>query len=432
MSDRRTRVVIVGGGAGGVITAAALARSAAAIPLDVRIVERTHLTGPGLAYRTADPSLLLNNYAGRMSAVPDDPDDLLRWCAAAGVEATADTFLPRKVYGRYLTDLLARMPTQPGSRVWRIRGEAVDLDETDSGYLVSTANGLRLHGDVVVLALGNPPPRSLAWMGVDKSVLFDDPWDPALVQRIGARARVLLVGTGLTMVDVAAQIADARPDVRLAAASRHGVLPQPHRSVDRGPAAPYTGEGSLRAILAEVRTAAREGQDWRSVVEAVKGVGNDLWKGLDAAERSRFQRHVARYWEVARHRMAPAMATVIDDLVASGRLRVTTSDAVNPADFDHVVNCTGPAPLTTPGWNPLVDNLRGKGMLREGPLGLGADIDSDGALIDSRGLPALNLFLVGAARRGVEWEVASVPDLRRQATAIAQRVAIPALDGLAG
>jgi uncharacterized NAD(P)/FAD-binding protein YdhS len=424
--------VIVGGGAAGVITAAALARSAAAMPLDVRILERARVTGPGLAYGRVDPGLLLNNYAGRMSALDDDPDDLLRWCAATGVDAGPDTFLPRKVYGRYLTGLLDRQPARPGSRAWRIRGEAVDLDETETGYLLTTADGLRVHGDVVVLALGNPPPRPLAWMGVDGDKVSDDPWDPALVERVAPRSRVLLVGTGLTMVDVAAQISKARPDVQLTAVSRHGVLPQPHRPDDRGPVAAYAGDRSLRAILTEVRTTARDGQDWRAVVEAVKIVGNDLWKGFDEAERSRFCRHLARYWEIARHRMAPDMATLIDDLLASNRLVVATSDRVDADDFDHVVNCTGPAPLATPGRNPLVDSLLRKGLLRAGPLGLGVDVDSDGALADARGLPAPNLYVVGAARRGVEWEVASVPDLRRQAAVIAQQVAAPNLDGLAG
>ncbi len=87
-----------------------------------------------------------------------------------------------------------------------------------------------------------------------------------------------------------------------------------------------------------------------------------------------------------------------------------------------MVNCTGPAPVSSPGWNPLVDRLAVAGMLRPGPLGLGVDLDADGALVDAHGVAARGVYAVGAARRGVEWEVAAVPDLRRQADALVRHL----------
>jgi uncharacterized NAD(P)/FAD-binding protein YdhS len=437
LQDRPTRVLVVGGGAAGVITAAALLREAAGAPVDVRIVERGAAVGPGLAYGTEDPLHLLNNYAGRMSALEDEPGDLLAWCAEQGVAATADTFLPRSTYGRYLATLLDRVSVPAGSRVSRLRGEVVDLDDTGIGYRATLASGAQLHADVAVLALGNPPPRPLAATGLTMNrvdAVVEDPWSPRLTGLVPDDGRVLLVGTGLTMVDVAARIATTRPFATLTAASRHGLLPERHLAADRGPVPPYDGPGDLGALVAAIRRPAERGEDWRPAVEAVKGVANDLWAGLAAEERERFVAHVARHWEVVRHRMAPAMATLVDDLVASGRLAVTTSHDLDPASYDVVVNCTGPAPVTSPGWSTLVDRLAVKGMVWPGPFGLGVDVDPVGALVDEHGLPARGLYAVGAARRGVEWEVAAVPDLRRQATRVAQHLlATPAaLDGVAG
>ena len=188
--------------------------------------------------------------------------------------------------------------------------------------------------------------------------------------------------------------------------------------MDRGPVAPYDGGAGLGDLIAAVRRTAERGEDWRSVVEAVKGVANDLWAGLPAEDRERFVRHVARHWEVVRHRMAPAMAGIVDDLVTSRRLRVVGGGTVDASSYDLVVNCTGPAPVTTAGWSPLVDRLAVKGMLWPGPFGLGVDVDPVGALVDEHGVPARGVHVVGAARRGVEWEVAAVPDLRRQAAAL--------------
>lgn len=427
MGDRPTRVLVVGGGAAGVIAAATLLRRVDG-PLDVRIVERHDVVGPGLAYRTADPLHLLNNYAGRMSAFDDDPEDLLRWCAAEGMVVAPETFLPRHVYGRYLAELLGRVDVRPGSRVSRLRGEVVRLDEGPTGYVAGLASGAQVVAEVVVLALGNPPPRELPGRRDLGTAYAADPWAADLPDRIGRGSRVLLVGSGLTAVDVAAQLADAHHDIEMVAVSRHGMLPRRHHEHAPAPGAAFpVTESTLTEVLAEVRRRATAleatGGDWRELVEAVKVVATDLWAGLSAADRDRFVRHVARPWEVARHRIAPAVAGIIEGLLLDGRLRVKTPDAVDATSFDLVVNCTGPAPACTPGWSPLVDALAARGLLRANAAGLGLDLTPDGLLVGASGVSARAIHVLGAARRGVEWEVAAVPDLRRQVAAVVAHVA---------
>jgi uncharacterized NAD(P)/FAD-binding protein YdhS len=427
MAARQVRVLVVGGGAAGVIAAAALLRHGSA-PVDVRIVERADTVGPGLAYRTPEPVHLLNNYAGRMSALEDDPGDLVRWCLGQGLAVSPETFLPRHVYGRYLAGLLRRVDGQPGSRVTRLRGEVVSLEEGAAGYVARLASGGRMVADVVVFALGNPPPRDMPGYGALGASYAADPWVPGLVDRVGPGSRVLLVGTGLTAVDVAAQLAGAHHDVEMVAVSRHAMLPRRHRPAAPRAAAPFRASPvDLAGVLAEVRhRGARleeEGVDWRTLVESVKAVANDLWAGLPPRERDRFVRHVARHWEVVRHRMAPQVAEVVEGLLLDGRLRVMTPASVGDSGFDLVVNCTGPAPTWNPGWNPLVDDLAVRGLLRPDPLRLGLDVSSDGRLVGRDGRPARGIHVLGAARRGAEWEVAAVPDLRRQAVALAAQVA---------
>jgi uncharacterized NAD(P)/FAD-binding protein YdhS len=422
------QVLVVGGGAAGVVTAAALLRGTAAV--DVTLVERSEVAGPGLAYATTDPHHLLNNYAARMSAVEQDPEHLVRWCRSQGIPATGSTFLSRETYGRYLADLLVTTPVPAGSSLTRVHDEVVDLTDAGSAYLATLASESVLAADTVVLALGNPPPRRPAGLDVDDRRLVVDPWAPGLVDRVGEHDRVLLVGTGLTTVDVAAQLASRRPGVRLTATSRHGLLPLRHVPEPPAPAPALGGAfgddgASLRDLLAEVRrrlSRAADGADWRCLVESVKADANRLWASLGPADRERFLRHVSRRWEIARHRMAPAMAEVVDDLLATGRLTIRTG-AVDASSYDLVVCCTGPAPVSSRGWNPLVDRLLLSGVLRPGPLGLGVDVDADGALVDAHGQVARGVHAVGAARRGAEWEVAAVPDLRRQAEALVRHLA---------
>lgn len=207
--------------------------------------------------------------------------------------------------------------------------------------------------------------------------------------------------------------------------SRHGLLPLRHLPEPPDPAPTFDDrERTLRGVLAELRRCRDDGTSWRRLVESVKLVGNDLWRGLSLDEKDRFVRHVGRYWEVSRHRMAPPMATLVGDLLAAGRLRVVTG-SVDTVSYDLVVNCTGPAPVSTPGWSTLVDRLTAKGMLKPGPLGLGVDVDSDGALRAANGAAARGIYAVGAARRGAEWEVAAVPDIRRQALRLSRHLATP-------
>jgi len=165
-----------------------------------------------------------------------------------------------------------------------------------------------------------------------------------------------------------------------------------------------------RGVLAEVTRSLRAGRDWRLLVESLKASADRLWAGWSSVERAAFLSHVARTWEVHRHRMAPEMGRRIDALLDTGRLRVRSTAGVDPARYDLVVNCTGPGPVPTGGWNPLVDELMSRGLARRGPLGLGLEV------------MAPELHLLGAVRRGVEWEVGAVPDLRRQATAVTQQI----------
>jgi uncharacterized NAD(P)/FAD-binding protein YdhS len=420
-----TRVLVVGGGAAGVITTAHLLERVAATPgaqpVSVTVVERGPTVGPGLAYGTDEPLHLLNNYAGRMSALEHDPRHFVRWCRAEGQDVDHDTFVRRETYGRYLTTLLDDVAVPDGSRVSVLHDDVREVRDTGRGYLVLTARDVTLAADVVVLALGNPPPRKPRGLRVDEDRFVENPWDPTLLDRVPVTGDVLLVGTGLTTVDVAARVAAARPGVRLTAVSRHGLLPLHHLTDAPEPAEEYTGHGrTVRGMLDEARRCVALGADWRCLVESFKTVANDLWGGLSPDDRELFVRHVARYWEVARHRMAPPMAEIVDDLVDTGRLTVTTSRAVDAASYDLVVNCTGPAPVSSTGWNPLVDQLAVAGMLWPGPFGLGVDVDGDGALVDADGVAARGLYAVGAARRGCEWEVAAVPDIRRQAQRLAE------------
>ncbi|QIK68188.1 hypothetical protein G7072_19255 [Nocardioides sp. HDW12B] len=430
------RVAVVGGGASGVITALHLLRAATPEqPVEVCLVDREARLGPGLAYRHDHPRHTLNNYAGRLSAVAEDPDHLVRWCRAAGYDVDPTDFLPRTLYGDYLTDLVENAPVPTGSALGRVRGTVRDVLREDDGVHVHLTGGWSVVADAVVLALGNPPPARLMKYAAHAGYL-PDPWVPDLAEQVGEPAEVLLVGSGLTALDVVSVLHDSTPMTRFTLVSRHGLLPRTHRT-DPSPMRQTVDvpAGRLEEMVTQVRAlvdqAATDGEDWRDVVDTLRASANRLWRGLDEEEQATFVRDHGRAWEVARHRMPPAQAEFVRQLKASGRLVVRTPGEVDPVAFDRVVNCSGPAPVTTRGWNPLVDALLDRGTIRPHRLGLGLDLDPTGRVVDSTGEPLPDVFAVGPARRGLDWEVTAVPDLRVQALEVAEEI-LPALEGRGG
>src|ERR1700730_283463 len=81
--SRGLDIAIIGGGASGTPAAVQLLRQAASprSPLRIWLIDKHGRHGLGQAYSTEHPAHLLNAMAGQMSALPDEPDDLIRWAA---------------------------------------------------------------------------------------------------------------------------------------------------------------------------------------------------------------------------------------------------------------------------------------------------------------------------------------------------------------
>ncbi|MFN8192869.1 MAG: FAD/NAD(P)-binding protein [Nocardioidaceae bacterium] len=423
------RVVVVGGGASGTLVAAQLARQAVE-PVEVAVVEPAPRPGRGVAYGTADAQHVLNVPARGMSALPDEPDHFRAWARLGPTD-----FAARRLYGDYLEATLDEswLGAPAGSRLLHVRDRAVGLLGAEAGpFRVATAGGGDLEADRVVLATGHGSPALPAWTRAAADLVVD-PWVPGLVDRLGRDPHVLCVGTGLTFVDVALTVLAAHPGARVTGISRHGLLPHAHVLPLPEPApAPELPDGELRLrpLLHDLRAT---GDDWRAAVDGLRPRTQEIWRRLGPADRRAFVAHVARHWEVRRHRMAPSVAERVEHHRRAGRLRVVAAPSVSVVRHggqavvtvgterlrvDAVVACTGPsADLTA---TPLGARLVATGRARPGPLGLGVDCEPDsGAVVTAAGRPDPRLGVVGPLRRGVLWETTAIPEIREQAAATA-------------
>ncbi|GIE30980.1 hypothetical protein Ait01nite_040250 [Actinoplanes italicus] len=427
-------VAIIGGGASGVLTARAIARDSAWRTV---LISPESRPGRGVAYGAAEPWHLLNSRAAAMSADARDPEHLLRWCRARGRAAEPTDFLPRSVFGEYLADQFTHADR---SRSAHHRATAIGVRAGTRGYLVTDDSGTETLAEHVVLALGNPPPCVPS--GVSEAARRDvafvaDPWAPGALDAVPVDQPVLLLGTGLTAVDVALTLTRGSRRVPVEALSRRGLPPLAHPALPAAPVALDLPAGAaLAPLVRRVRAAVEAGADWTAVVDHVRTRADHLWNTLDPAARERFLRHAQRYWEVHRHRMAPPAAARFASLRDQGLLRLRAGRLVSiephpdggltvvvegaaPRRYGAVITCTGPGPLPCSA-GPLLAGLLTDGLVRTGPHNLGIDTDENG-----QARPGL--WVVGPLRRGRLWEATAVPEIRAQADRVAAALPHPAL-----
>jgi uncharacterized NAD(P)/FAD-binding protein YdhS len=424
-------VVVVGGGFSGLLTALHLLANDPGVT--VRIVEKADRFGTGRAYAAGDPDHLLNVRASNMSAFPDRPDHFLRWLRdnAAG----EDGFVSRRRYGEYLQGLLRDAVGSAGQRGRLLLEQDEALGLSASGE-VRLALGRSLRADAVVLATGLAAPAPPDGPGLEPPQYVRDPWrlDPEAVPA-GA---ILLLGTGLTMVDVALSL--DRPDRRFVALSRRGLLPLDHGPAPLAPL-PSGPLGTPAEALGTLRDHS-EKVGWRAAVDSLRPLTPAIWAAWDDAARRRFLRHGRAWWDIHRHRMAPRVAAKLAGIVEAGRLTVFAGrildlradgtglveaalrrrgrHAVERRAFAAVINCTGLSGDLF--HHPLFRDLEAKGLARADDLGLGIDVDPSFRAIGRDGRVTPRLYAVGPLTRGARWETVAVPDLRNQTHEVAAQV----------
>ncbi|WP_375492095.1 FAD/NAD(P)-binding protein [uncultured Jatrophihabitans sp.] len=444
-------VTIVGGGASGTLTALHLAREAEAAGRRVHLeLCEPRRVGEGLAYSTTDPRHRLNVVAQGMSALPDDPLHFVRWLRRhVAVDYPESGYAPRQHYAEYLEHCLTEVLVGARHVTFTHRAQRVhDVARHGRGLRITLADGSSHPADAVVLATGHGSP-STAWApaALRRSHRFQaDPWRASAAVTVHPGMSIVLVGAGLTMVDMVQRW--GRAGVRVHVASRHGLLPLPHAQ-DPAPPHPVTaipaGDLSLaqarRIVFDQIRAA---GDDWRRGIDGLRPITADIWHRMDDAARAAFLRAASRRWDRVRHRLDPALdawlaqrcsdgtltmhtATIESADEVSDSLRVGLSDGT-VVDAALVLNCTGTCLPIRHDADPLVLNLLATGLARPGALDLGFATEDGGRLRPSAGATPAPVWAVGPLRRGDLWETTAVPEIRCQAATTARQVltALPA------
>jgi len=472
----RQRIGVIGGGFSGMLTVTHLVRSAQT-PLIIEWFDEGKTLGTGIAYSTEDDCHLLNARADRMGAVAGKPEGFYFWLQSEEGKVHAarlwpsgipspESYAPRKLYSVYLQsirDETLQIAQAQGIEVRIHQATATDAMLTKDGQLALTAETKGTQEDfvvdVLVLATGNLPPRQFAFQpGMIRGVThyIANIWNPQgdclyphQVNQLSADAEIVIIGTGLTMVDSVLTLKKNGYKGTITAISRHGWLPAVHTQIapypqwewTRNPAqAPAQIFIMLKQLRREIKKAAASGYDWRSVIDSLRPVTQTLWKRLSITEKRKFITRLFTLWSIHRHRMAPEINTQIKSLQQNGTLRIVPGRIYYVGSDEEgltvayrkrganrletiraalVLNCTGPEHDIAASSHRLLKNLRDRKLISVDSLRMGISTTETGS---AEGKTPDLIFPVGTLLVGELLECTAVPELREQTHAVANAV----------
>jgi uncharacterized NAD(P)/FAD-binding protein YdhS len=444
------KITIIGSGATGTLLAVNLIKHAGKQPLEINLVEKRERLGRGVAYSSVEDFHLLNVPAAKMGAFPDDIEHFHRWLVDNHYHYAPNDFVPRRIYGEYLCELFNETLKNKGANiVVNVHDdEVVDVSIDRARAQIALASGAVLDSNKVVLAFGNfapPHPKSESQSFIEAEKYFRNPWQSGLTEKIASTDDVFIIGTGLTFADVVTSLYQNRHAGKIFGFSTRGLLPAVHRlgfvypsfSNELKSATKITD--LLKTVRRHIATAEANGSDWRAVIDSLRPQTQEIWQTLPEPEKRYFMQHLSRYWNVARHRLPPETAKILDKLQAAnqlqiqrgrlrsikagedGKFRITYSANAfeNVVSADAVINCIGSESDFSRVESPLVMNLLGKGLIKPDSLKMGIDATPDGGTIDRDGAVSDVLITVGTALKGVLWESTAMPEIRAQARQLA-------------
>ncbi len=455
------RVVIVGGGYSGVCVAVQLAQQSP-LPLDITVVEPEPEVGRGVAYGSTDPDHRLNGPAVVHHIYAEDTNHFARWVVEDEIaDDDPDAQMPdgrifvrRSELGRYLGlefDKNSR-DNPSGSSLRHVQASAQSMTTGDAGYRVSLDTGAVLNADAVVLCINNSRPAIPGPFDGrldDHPAFVPNPWDLSRLYAIKPGGEVLIIGTGLTMADVAMTVMCRSPDSRITAVSRRGLYPKSQRvappprtlweEMNLEPpdfvtrhGTPETVTGILRALRSDIRKLEAEGAEWQVAFDFLRDAAHVLWPNLPDDQKNRFFRHLAPWYETHRFRLPPQVEARVGQAIEDGQVQLLAgsivaaepdgdglavgirrrgSEDVQFHTFDAVVNCTGPTRSPAKSGSPFLVELVARGILVESPFAMGVEVDASCAALNAAGRNDPLLRVVGPMTRARFGEVNGIPSI---------------------
>ncbi|MCU0352700.1 MAG: FAD/NAD(P)-binding protein [Cytophagales bacterium] len=453
-SDTPRRIAIIGGGLSGTLTAIQLLRQCRHT-LHIDLIEKNAEVGLGVAYGTTFAEHLLNVPAKNMSLFPDEPAHFHRWLEQIHPgQYEPESFVPRMIYGHYVQQTwqtaLRNKPEAVSVAVHQAQAEVVTPE--NPGIRIKLDPGSEIVAGKAVLALGNfspTDPVAVQPEWVEENRYVPNPWTQRAYDSLASLQNLLLIGSGLTALDVIMAACKQGFRGKFHLVSSHGRLPLPYTDANYGSeptrsAAFLSANPTVRELIAYFKQERYRRQgNWQAVMRALRPLVPTIWQKMPLPEKKLFLLRVSSIWNVHRHRVSEQVIRTVGLLRQTGRLfnykgRVTSlhrdqatmkvqvrnGQGHRCLSADRVINCTGPCSdiERIARTDSLIRSLLQTGSARPDALRMGFDATPDGQLLDAVGNPSPFLYTLGPPMKGILFECTAVPEIREQAQVLATRL----------
>jgi uncharacterized NAD(P)/FAD-binding protein YdhS len=410
-------------------------------PFRLFLVEPSASLGRGVAFGGHHPLHLLNVRTRDLSIRSGQPGDFLSWVFHqldqgendAGLhEGLAHTFLPRQLFGEYVRQrFFEAVERRKDVELDIVNGVATDCIADEGRFQIHVGGAQPLSADVVILATAYGL-QSASTTGALA------PYGSLAAKQLAMAKSIVLIGSGLTMVDV---LLSARREGFLGRAiviSRRGQLPRPH--APKGVVPQEIGLPRFKrmsVLTAGVRIACEaadiHGTPWQAILNGLRSSLQDIWQGLAVEEQARFLRHVRPFWDAHRHRLPLEVYGRLRSEFDDGRAllvrgRVTGVERTREG-FRLILKRPGSEEAEVMETDlafddsPLIKSLLSQGLARPDAHRFGLVVKADGQVMGRGHAVTPGLFALGPLCQGSLWEITAVPEIVGQADAAASSLA---------
>lgn len=393
--------------------------------------------GVGHAYGCKCPYFRLNVRTDIQRIWPDEPMHFDQWAEQIIDDPDsahpAGNFYRRADYGRYLSEQLHALPDF--NDLDHRESLAQEVMAVDSGWMVQCEDGARYVTTHLIVATGNPEPQwPVPLESLETSGLVKNPWKGEWLDTLDPRARICLVGSGLTAMDAIHALDQIGHQGPIRVLAPHGLLPP--RQVNWTPQHPLDwphhlrGSSFVRFMRKALSGAGWTEIEWQERFEALRVNLSSAWQTLPLEDRRRLLRRLGWLWSLCRFRASPQTVESAERLQSRGQLRLVKgrmkylrrtgrawdigyADQQN-LEADVVVNCTGM------GHDPLLTGMIQHNLIQALESSLSPRVNMQMQLFTRAGDTHQNLFCLGSATGLALGDIVGSTSIARQAARLSE------------
>ncbi|MFZ4548673.1 MAG: FAD/NAD(P)-binding protein [Bacteroidales bacterium] len=456
------RIGIIGGGFSGTMLAVHLIHKSKEA-FRICLIDKSDSLNLGVAYKPNSKSQILNVIASKMSAFPDKPDHFLDWTMRGNEfkekdkNLIANSFLSRQLYGEYLKEVWAEaveIAELKNISVELIDGLVIDLEINPQKVTLTLDCNEKIEVGKCVIASGNHQPGNLKIKNpffCSSKTYFRNPWLPEAVSLPESSEPILIIGSGLTMVDTVLGLIEQgfKGDIFSISPNGLDILPHRHIGIKYSKLSDELPEtislyDLVKLVHKHIKLVGEYGFSAEPVIDSIRPFTARIWRNFSEKEKASFVSRLKHLWNVGRHRIPLHIFSKIQQLQEYGQLHCIAGKIINITETEkscliefldknedclktietsRIINCTGPETNLENVENSFLKNCLLKGIVSQDRLKLGirANIETF-EVINSKNETQNNLYTIGSKLRGELWESIAVNELRSQAESLAQKL----------